>query len=243
MEYLYSNVTIEERFLRLKQLMSNASFDVLALNPSPSLLYLSGLNFHLSERPTLFLFKPPDMLALILPRLELTKAKTSPLSIQSYAYNDDPNTWLGVFKSAFSSLGIVNHKLGIEPSRLRYLEIDWIKRAEPLLEFVSAENILGELRIQKDEHELAAMRQAVRIAQMALKSTLDQIQLGTSEREIAKELTIQLLCAGSDTELPFSPIVASGPNSANPHATPSDRCIKRGDLLLIDWGANYNGYC
>ncbi len=48
--------------------------------------------------------------------------------------------------------------------------------------------------------------------------------------------------AGSDTELPFQPIVSGGPNSANPHATPSERPLQSGDLLVIDWGASYNGY-
>jgi Xaa-Pro dipeptidase len=55
-------------------------------------------------------------------------------------------------------------------------------------------------------------------------------------------LTIQLLRHGSEPEFPFSPIVQSGPNSANPHATPSDRKLEWGDLLVIDWGARYDGY-
>ena len=63
-----------------------------------------------------------------------------------------------------------------------------------------------------------------------------------SEKEIANELVIQLLRAGSDPGLPFEPIVALGENSANPHAVPSDRALHRGDLLLVDWGASYRGY-
>ncbi|HEX2980639.1 MAG TPA: M24 family metallopeptidase, partial [Anaerolineaceae bacterium] len=52
----------------------------------------------------------------------------------------------------------------------------------------------------------------------------------------------QLLRAGSDSEFPFSPIIASGPNSANPHAVPGERTITAGDLIVIDWGASYGGY-
>jgi Xaa-Pro dipeptidase len=51
-----------------------------------------------------------------------------------------------------------------------------------------------------------------------------------------------LLRNGSDSELPFAPIVASGSNSANPHAVPTDRKLHEGDLLVIDWGAAYEGY-
>jgi Xaa-Pro dipeptidase len=48
--------------------------------------------------------------------------------------------------------------------------------------------------------------------------------------------------AGSESEFPFTPILASGPNSANPHATPTERKVQTGDLIVIDWGASYNGY-
>lgn len=87
------------------------------------------------------------------------------------------------------------------------------------------------------------MRRAVEIAQIALERTISQIKLGLTERQIAAELTQQLLRAGSDPEFPFSPIVSGGPNSANPHASPSERPLAVGDLLVIDWGAYYNGYC
>ena len=53
---------------------------------------------------------------------------------------------------------------------------------------------------------------------------------------------MQLLRNGSDPETPFSPIVSSGPNGANPHATPGNRRLTPGDLLVVDWGATYNGY-
>jgi Xaa-Pro aminopeptidase len=56
------------------------------------------------------------------------------------------------------------------------------------------------------------------------------------------ELVTQLLKHGSEPEMPFSPIVRSGPNSANPHASPSDRKLQAGDLLVVDWGAAYDGY-
>ena len=53
---------------------------------------------------------------------------------------------------------------------------------------------------------------------------------------------MQLMRAGSDPELPFSPIVASGPNGANPHSVPSDRALRPGDLVIVDWGAAVQDY-
>ena len=86
------------------------------------------------------------------------------------------------------------------------------------------------------------MRQAVKIAEAALEATLPMIKIGVSEKEIASELFMQLIRQGSDTSLPFSPIVSGGPNGANPHAQPSMRQLVAGDLLVIDWGACCNGY-
>jgi Xaa-Pro dipeptidase len=86
------------------------------------------------------------------------------------------------------------------------------------------------------------MRHAVQVAQLALEAVLPSIKIGATERELAGALTMELLKHGSDSELPFAPIVCAGPNSANPHATPSERKIQRGDLLLVDWGATTEGY-
>ncbi len=107
---------------------------------------------------------------------------------------------------------------------------------------LSAEDSVSKLRMYKDQNELSAMRKAVDIAQKALMATLPQVKIGLTEQEIAIELTLQLLRAGCDPQVPFTPIVSSGPNAANPHATPSGRKLSPGDLLVIDWGASYEGY-
>jgi Xaa-Pro dipeptidase len=63
-----------------------------------------------------------------------------------------------------------------------------------------------------------------------------------TERDLAGELVVQLLRQGSDSEFPFAPIVSSGPNSADPHASPGERPLQAGDMLVIDWGAAVGGY-
>ena len=60
--------------------------------------------------------------------------------------------------------------------------------------------------------------------------------------ELAAALVQALYGAGSEPELPFAPIIASGPNSASPHHFPGDRKLARGDLLIVDWGATCEGY-
>jgi len=71
---------------------------------------------------------------------------------------------------------------------------------------------------------------------------LPAIKIGMTEKELASELTVQLLRNGAESKLPFAPIVCAGPNSANPHAVPSERRLQAGDLLIIDWGATFDNY-
>ncbi|NPV84387.1 MAG: aminopeptidase P family protein [Anaerolineae bacterium] len=219
--------------------MAEQHIDVLALVPSATLSYLTGLQFHLMERPVVLLVTVPGETAMILPELEMPKLQNL-AGIACYAYGDDPQTWGAAFRAACQSLDIDGRKIGVEPVSFRFLEWDFLQQAAPHASFVPAD--LDTLRIQKDSLELAAMRRAVKIAQQALLATLPLVKVGITERELASELTIQLLRAGSGV-FPFDPIVSAGPNSANPHASPSDRSLELGDLLLFDWGASFNGYC
>lgn len=230
------------RLERLYQLMNEASLDGLALNPGSSLLYLTGLNFHLMERPTVLLFVPPAAPALILPELELQKGETSSVKLTLFPFGDNPQHWGDVFTQVAAVLSLDGKRIGVEPTRLRFLELVYLQNAAPGVQFVAADRVFGQLRIQKDSDELSFMRQAAVIAQNALTATLPLVKPGITERELAAELSLNLMRSGSESELPFAPIVASGPNSANPHAVPGDRRIEMGDLLLFDWGATFRGY-
>ena len=232
-----------KRLSKLFSLLEDARLDAVALNPGPSLTYLAGLHFHLSERPTVLLAARGAAPVLILPDLERIKASLSCIPLECFSYNDDPATWQAAFNKAIQTLQLNHARIGVEPTRLRVLELDYMKAALPDAQFIPAQSPLGALRIHKDSAEIESMQAAARIAQQALLATLPYIKTGLTEREMAAELTVQLLRAGSQPELPFTPIVASGPNSANPHATPSERRLQSGDLLLFDWGASANDYC
>jgi Xaa-Pro dipeptidase len=232
----------KERIDRLLSLMPGAGLDALALNPGPSLVYLTGLPFHLMERPTVAIFAPGQAPALVLAELEMRKVEQAPISLQPFPFGDNPATWGDAFQHAIHAMGLAGKTVGVEPGRMRVLELRFLEAAAPGAKFVSAQDTLAGLRMQKDASELALMRQAVNVAQRALEATLPRIKIGVTERELASELTFQLLRHGADPSHLFSPIVSSGPNSANPHAVPSDRRLAAGDLLVIDWGATVGGY-
>lgn len=230
------------RYDRILQLISSHGLDGVVINPGPSFVYMTGLFFHLSERPTLLLITAEGRSALVHPRLETPKLASSSIPLEGFPFDDDPSGWPGVIARSAQSLNLSGKKIGVEPNRLRVLEWSLLQTAAPDCRLVPAGGLFADLRILKDAGEIESVRRAARIAESALSATLPLIKPGISEREVAAELVFQLLRAGSDPELPFMPIVSGGPNSANPHAVPTERLIQRGDLLVIDFGAAYQGY-
>ncbi len=230
------------RQTKLNTILHSAGLHGLILNPGPGLIYLTGLHFHLSERPVVVFFLPEQVPIIVLPELEQEKLKQLPFEMRAFPYGEDPSTWVASFRNAMQATRLDNARVGVEPRQLRFLEVRLLSAAAPKIEFVSAEPSLAKLRMYKDAEELAAMRKAVEIAQHALDATLPHVKIGMTERELASELTLHLIQAGCDSEMPFSPIISGGPNSANPHASPTHRKITVGDLLVIDWGASHDGY-
>lgn len=227
---------------KLEGLMKEAGLDCVALNPGSALSYLTGLSLHLMERPMVVFFIPGKTPSIVLPGLEKLKLNNLEYGLEAFPYGDNPDTWQASFDKAASAARLDGMKIGVEPLALRVMELRFLEKAAPHASFVSAEHSLSQLRICKDEAEVAFMRKAVEIAQNAFLATLKTMKSGQTEHEIASELTMQLLRNGSDVEGAASPIVSSGPNAANPHATPGERRLASGDLLVVDWGASYHGY-
>jgi len=233
---------------RLNNLLASlrtSKLDAVILNPGPTLMYLTGLQFHLMERPVVLFVAPGKDPVLVLPELELPKVDLFPYKIQAFAYGELPSEWDSAFRKAAQALGFARSagkRIGVEPRQLRLLEISHVKAGAPEAEYPDASDVLSRLRLKKDKAEVDAMRRAVKIAQDALEAAIPLIKFSMTERELSSELVMQLLKHGSSSELPFSPIVSGGPNGANPHASPSERKLQAGDLLVVDWGAAYNGY-
>jgi Xaa-Pro aminopeptidase len=101
--------------------------------------------------------------------------------------------------------------------------------------------LLSSMRRYKSREELRVMQQAQDIADRAFARILDFIREGVTEREISLELTRLKYLDGASGDS-FENIVASGANSAVPHATPSDKPVAKGDFVTMDFGAVLDGY-
>ena len=232
----------QTRLARLSASIRTSNLDALALNVSPSLIYLTGLHFHLSERPVVAFFTAEHAPAIILPELEMLKVSALPYEIKAFPYPENPAEWDSVFRAAVRWLGLEGKRIGVEPRSMRLLDFRYVQAAARGADFPDASAVVSSLRVRKEADEVAAMRQAVKVAQEALAATLPLVKIGMTEKELASELVVNLLRKGSQSEMPFAPIVSGGPNSANPHAIPSDRKLRGGDLLVFDWGAAVDGY-
>jgi len=231
-----------ERLEKLNAALQNSGLDAVALNPGSTLTYLTGAHFHLMERPVVLVIASGQDPALILPELEMLKVDHIPYAVKAFPYGENPSEWGDAFRSAMQALGLDGKRIGVETERMRLLEYNYIQAGAPSSEFPDASETLALLRLHKDQDEIENMRQAVKVAEAALEAALSSVKIGMTERELAGELVVQLLRNGSDAGLPFTPIVSFGPNSSNPHASPTDRKLQAGDFLLIDYGASMNDY-
>ena len=234
--------TIKKRQEKLSRLIKQSGFDAVVINPSPNLIYLTGMHFHLSERPVVCIFTADHPPVLILPELEAAKTINLGFDLRTFTYSEDVSKWQNAFSSAVRAIELQTGSIGVDDRGLRMLELRLLQSALPNSTFDDAESIFADIRMCKDDIEVSAIQEAVNMAQEAMNLLLREIKTGMTEKEIASRLVLHSFKLGSGTELPFMPIVASGPNSANPHAMPTDRKIQYGDMLVIDWGVNVDGY-
>jgi Xaa-Pro aminopeptidase len=110
------------------------------------------------------------------------------------------------------------------------------------IELVAAGGLVERLRAIKDAAEIERIRAASTLADAALTELLGSGLAGRSERELALALTAAMQTRGA-RGVSFDPIVAAGPHGALPHASPRDVEVERGQLVVIDWGAELDGYC
>ncbi|MHB8658521.1 MAG: M24 family metallopeptidase [Solirubrobacteraceae bacterium] len=115
-------------------------------------------------------------------------------------------------------------------------------RLDERVELVAAGGLVERLRAVKEPEEVEAIRLAAKLADAALERLLREGLLGRTERELALALEQDMRERGAQ-RASFDSIVASGPHGALPHARPRDEPVRRGELVVVDWGALLDGYC
>lgn len=133
-------------------------------------------------------------------------------------------------------------RVGFEEQFITYYQYNEMIRRFRIKEAVETDNIIEKMRTIKDEEEISCIEKACNITDECFLHLQKFIKAGMTEKEVAWEIYNFFMSHGAEG-LAFDTIVASGSNTSMPHAVPTDKQIKYGDPILIDFGAKYNGYC
>ncbi|KUO95467.1 M24 family metallopeptidase [Ferroacidibacillus organovorans] len=211
----------------------------LVLTPGASFRYLSGLSMHASERLTLLFVNKSGEKSALLPELEAESARSADLlHIETYRDEEGP---LRALRNLTQKMGFTSETvLGYEAQTIRMFEYQALTGASEVT-FRAADDALTAIRLIKRDDELAKIRRAAQIVDGALERSLPLFKVGMTELDVAAELEYQMRKLGSEGT-PFATIACAGPRGALPHGGPTLSEIKRGDLVVLDYGAKIDGY-
>lgn len=227
-----------ERRQRLAAMARSQGLGAIAFVPGANFSYVSGLHFHLMERPTLLFVTADNQIVAIVPELERAKWNATFPDAQTYFWQDSDG-----YQDAFAAASdaLKGQMIGVEGMRMRVFEGDALRRHFQQGAIVDVESDLRLLRQAKSSAEIVSLQRAIDISELALSETLAEVKAGMSERQILNLLKARMLAGGAEG-FAFDPIVLVGGNAANPHGSPGDAVLTPGDALLIDFGASVEGY-
>ena len=226
---------IADRLQRLRQRLTGLEIDALFVSQPDNRRYLSGFD---GSAGYLLITEKDAVIVTDFRYIEQVKRQSPDYRLFQIA--GDMADW-------FSELvaDLRGQKLGFESHHISltmYRQIDNItQELDSPAEFVSLEGVVESLRAIKDAGEIESITRAADISDRAFQHIEEVIKTGMSEKEVAWELEKFMREHGSQA-MPFDVIVASGPNAALPHARPSERVIREGEPVLMDFGARVDGY-
>ncbi len=220
------------RLSNLRKQMSASRLDAMLVSNSGNVRYLSGFSGSESD-----LVVTADTIYLLCDSRYTLQASIECLHCKVL------NTGEGIYNLLNRIIADHNiRKLGIEDRSLSLTAFNAMSKSVQGAALVPAGDIITNLRIIKDEKEIAALKKAAWIADRAFDHVLTIIKPGVKEIEIAAELEYQMRKNGAEN-ISFDTIVASGPNAAKPHGTASEKPIQNGDFVVMDYGCVVDSYC
>lgn len=220
-----------ERIQKLRKALSGEGLDALLVSEPLHIRYLSG-------------FSGDSGLALVGPQQTFL---ITDFRYEEQARIQAPGAQLLIAKDGFVekmaelSPEVTGHRIGFEEAHLPYKTYKKLREHLSHAEWIAQDGLVERLSIVKDAQEIAHIREAVRIADRVFEQIVPLLRPGIAEREIAAEMEYAI--RKHTPEGPsFEAIVASGPRSSMPHASVTDRKIRSGDLVILDFGAISGGY-
>jgi Xaa-Pro aminopeptidase len=217
----------------LARAVREAPLDGLLVAKPCNVSYLTGFTGHDS-----FCLVTPKRTILISDDRYRIQIESECADLETHIRGHDKNTYQTIAEVA-SKLGLID--LGIESSGVTLQEFEALRDLRKNSNLVGRSGFVEKLRAKKDETEIKAIREAVRVAEQAFAALRATMRPSDTEKEVADLADVYIRRAGGDG-VAFTPIVGPGDRSALPHMTLSNRRVDSGDFVLVDWGAKLNRY-
>ena len=226
----------DKRIEKLRQILKEYELDGIFISQPQNRYYLSGFN---GSAGYLLITAQNTILATDFRYIEQVKVQAP--NYQLFQITGSVSDW---FLKLVAELGL--NQIGFEAEDMTltmYRQLtETLSQAKSPIQLIPVEGLILTLRAVKEPEEIELIVKAVEITDRAFQHIEGIIHAGMTEMEVAWELEKFQREQGSQA-LPFDIIVASGPNSALPHAKPSERKINDGEPIVIDMGARVEGYC
>jgi Xaa-Pro aminopeptidase len=233
---------MEERIRRVREKIAEQELDGLLVLVEENRYYLSGFtgeDHQFDESAGALLLTPDRLILATDSRFEIQARREAPL-YELVIYQK------GLAKELPDLIDRLHLKrLGFESVRLSVKQLnDWQKELDDAscqAELVPVEDLVESLRLVKSADEIQRTKKALSLAEEAFRQVTRTLKAGMTEKAVAWEMERCMRVAGAQGPS-FPSIVAAGPNSALPHAIPTDRPIGKGEPILFDWGAFLDHY-
>lgn len=222
-----------ERLKKLQAKLASEKLDALLVTDINNVFYLSGF----TGGDGVFIANGTDAYLLVDPRYTI-KAKEECRNAKVIEYFGK--------STIFAVCDLINElkpqKMGYEADNLTVATFNKLQNnIDSHVTLQSTQEIVESLRYIKDQSEIEIIKQACGIVDKTYLAVLDKIKPGITEKDVALMIDTYMRKFGADKD-GFDTIVASGPNSACPHASPTGRILQQGDFLTMDFGARFNKY-
>ena len=134
-----------------------------------------------------------------------------------------------------------NQKIGVEGDFISANLFDNIKLALGHIDLHKISDIIGVIAAVKDEYEIQSLKTAIEITDKVFELIIPDLKVGAIEKEIAAKISYLFKMNGAEGDS-YESIIGSGYLGALPHARPTDKAFEKGDFVVMDFGALYNGY-
>jgi Xaa-Pro aminopeptidase len=227
----------QQRLDRVREAMGEQGVDVLLVSVGRDLPYLTGYEAMPLERLTMLVVPRDGEATMVIPRLEAPRVVEQPgvFALQPWGETEDPVALVAKLAGGARAAAVGDQMWA------RFL-VELLPML-PGVEYRRAVDVVGPLRMVKDEAEIAALAAAGAAAdRVAAQLQAGEIGLvGRTEAEVSADISARLIAEGHD-KVNFA-IVAAGENAASPHHHAGERVIREDEIVLCDFGGTMAGYC